>query len=53
MAPQPKRRHTKSRTNKRRNKSFTFKMPIGFGKCSACGKPKLPHKACPSCGAYK
>jgi large subunit ribosomal protein L32 len=24
-----------------------------LGACSKCGKPTMPHKACPHCGTYK
>lgn len=50
--PVPKRRHSKSRRDKRRS-STEFVTPANLGTCSRCGEPKLPHRVCPSCGYYK
>lgn len=51
MAPLPKKKHSHSRTAKRRS---TFKAFLsGISKCKACNKLKEPHKACPHCGVYK
>ncbi len=47
----PKKRHTKSRRNKRRGNIYLDKPTIVA--CSNCGKETLPHKACPNCGHYK
>jgi large subunit ribosomal protein L32 len=49
--PVPKKRHSNTRTNKRRA-NWKIK-PVNFGACPACGDPILPHRACPSCGAYQ
>lgn len=49
--PNPKRRHSKSRTRKRRA-HFKAAAPALVA-CSNCGEPKLQHRACPSCGFYK
>jgi large subunit ribosomal protein L32 len=47
----PKRRHSKTRRDKRRTH---WKLPRpGFSTCAHCGNPKLPHRACPSCGYYR
>ncbi|UCF77744.1 MAG: 50S ribosomal protein L32 [Candidatus Eiseniibacteriota bacterium] len=46
----PKRRHSKSRSKKRRT-HWKLSKP-GISSCSHCGNPKLPHRACPSCGYY-
>jgi len=47
----PKRRHSKSRRDKRRtNKGLTS---ISLGACPHCGEAKLPHRICPACGYYK
>ncbi|NIR49486.1 50S ribosomal protein L32 [candidate division KSB1 bacterium] len=47
----PKRRHSKSRRNKRRT-HWKLKAPTVV-ECSHCHQPKLPHRACPNCGYYK
>jgi len=46
----PKRRHSKSRKNKRRStKGLT---PQGLVECPNCAQMKLPHKVCLNCGYY-
>ena len=47
----PPRRHSKSRSRKRR--SHDALTPPKLITCSHCGERKLPHHACPSCGYYK
>lgn len=47
----PKKKHTKSRRDKRRSQIF-LKKPI-LTKCPKCGKPVLPHTVCWNCGYYK
>ena len=47
----PKKKHTKSRRNKRRGNIF-LKAPV-LTICSKCGKPVLPHTVCFNCGYYK
>jgi large subunit ribosomal protein L32 len=49
--PVPRRRHCKSR----RDKARTHKKlhPRQLAACDKCGAPKMPHRVCPSCGAYK
>ncbi len=48
----PKRRHSKSRRNKRRtHQGLPTTMPIM--KCAKCGAAVLPHNACGECGFYK
>ncbi len=47
----PKRRHSHSRTRKRR--SHDALTPTSFSNCSHCGEPKLPHRLCAGCGTYK
>ena len=49
--PNPKRRHSKARTAKRRTHDAL--KPVGLGECSQCHEPKLPHRVCPHCGYYK
>ena len=49
--PNPKRRHSKARTSKRRaHDSLTSQS---LAECPSCHEPKLPHRACPKCGTYK
>lgn len=51
MTPLPKKRHAKSRT---RTRKAAIKLTLPkLAKCFSCGSPKLPHQACPKCGAYK
>lgn len=47
----PKRRHSHARKNKRRShyKASTYQ----YTECPKCHSPKLPHRVCPNCGAYK
>lgn len=47
----PKQRHTKTRRNNRRMHIFLKKPTLVI--CPKCGKPKLPHIVCRSCGYYK
>lgn len=48
--PNPKRKWSKSRRDKRRT-HYKAKVP-GLGTCGNCGEIKLAHRACPSCGYY-
>ncbi|MEW5975228.1 MAG: 50S ribosomal protein L32 [Acidobacteriota bacterium] len=48
--PNPKRRHSKSRRNKRR--AHDFLQVRSVSECPNCHEPKMPHRACPSCGYY-
>ena len=46
----PKRRTTKSR----RDSEKSVETNITFiTECPQCHEPRLPHRACPSCGYYK
>lgn len=47
----PKKRHTKSRRNRRRSHHSLKKSKTI--KCSKCGDFVIPHKMCNSCGYYK
>jgi large subunit ribosomal protein L32 len=47
----PKRRHSHSRTHKRRSHD-ALKAP-GLSVCPECGEPKEPHRLCGGCGKYK
>jgi large subunit ribosomal protein L32 len=49
--PNPVKRHSKSRRDKRRSHDF-LKFPA-TSVCPQCNEPKMPHHACPSCGTYK
>ena len=48
--PVPKRRHSNSRTNKRRA-NWKLTAP-NLVQCSHCHQPRMPHRACPQCGYY-
>ena len=47
----PKSRHSSSRRDRRR--SHLGINPPELVSCSKCGKPRRPHRACPSCGFYR
>ena len=47
----PKRRHSKSRRDKRRTHDFLAKPASST--CPNCGESKLPHRVCASCGHYR
>jgi large subunit ribosomal protein L32 len=49
--PNPKRRHSKTRTAKRRTHDAL--SPVASGVCPQCQEAKAPHKDCPHCGYYK
>ncbi|HXC34020.1 MAG: 50S ribosomal protein L32 [Candidatus Acidiferrales bacterium] len=49
--PNPKRRHSHARKNKRR--AHDFLTPLSLAECPNCHEKKLPHNACPHCGFYK
>ncbi|MFQ5778429.1 MAG: 50S ribosomal protein L32 [Terriglobia bacterium] len=49
--PNPKRRHSKSRKNKRRTHDALTARQLG--ECPHCHEPKLPHRVCPHCGYYR
>ncbi|MCD6217104.1 50S ribosomal protein L32 [bacterium] len=47
----PKYKISKSNT---RTRKAHWKLAIPtVGKCPQCQSPKMPHRACPSCGFYK
>jgi large subunit ribosomal protein L32 len=48
--PNPKRRHSKARTAKRR--AHDFLTPPSASTCPQCSEAKLPHRVCMSCGYY-
>jgi len=47
----PKRRHSNTRTNKRRTHQV-LAVPA-TSECSNCHGVTRPHNACPTCGFYK
>lgn len=47
----PKRRHSKSRRDKRRTHDAL--TPPASSLCPNCGEAKLPHRACSHCGEYR
>ncbi len=49
--PNPKRRHSRSRRDKRRanEKLESFNLSL----CPQCKMPKQSHRICPHCGYYK
>ncbi|MCM8761791.1 MAG: 50S ribosomal protein L32 [Candidatus Omnitrophica bacterium] len=50
--PNPKRRHSNSRTGKRRGGHKKVKIS-SLSVCSNCGSLKTPHTVCDVCGYYK
>jgi large subunit ribosomal protein L32 len=49
--PNPKRRHSKARRDKRRAHDALAAPPMS--QCPNCHEAKLPHRVCPHCGHYK
>lgn len=49
--PNPKRRHTRARRDRRRAHDFLDTM--SSSSCPNCGAVKMPHRVCPSCGFYR
>ncbi|MBU6383630.1 MAG: 50S ribosomal protein L32 [Verrucomicrobia bacterium] len=47
----PRNRTSNAKKNSRR--SHHAKKPKNFSNCPNCGKARLPHRICPSCGQYK
>ncbi|MFC1630961.1 50S ribosomal protein L32 [Candidatus Omnitrophota bacterium] len=47
----PKRRHSRSRRDKRRTHDNLKKPNLGI--CPHCKLPKRAHRICPHCGYYK
>jgi large subunit ribosomal protein L32 len=48
--PNPKRKHSKTRSRKRRT-HYKASEPATMN-CPNCGETKLRHRVCPSCGFY-
>ncbi|MGB9639451.1 MAG: 50S ribosomal protein L32 [Anaerolineales bacterium] len=51
MPPQPKRKLSKGRRDRRR--AHDALETQNLVQCSNCGEMRLPHRACPNCGHYK
>jgi len=49
--PNPKRRHSRQRRDKRRT-NWKIKSR-SLAKCPRCKSAKMPHRVCPTCGHYK
>ncbi|MBM5789646.1 50S ribosomal protein L32 [Candidatus Parcubacteria bacterium] len=49
--PVPARRRSESAGKRRR--AHNALKPQVTGVCKSCNAPKLPHRACASCGTYK
>jgi large subunit ribosomal protein L32 len=49
--PNPKRRHSKARRDKRR--AHDALTAPSMSECPNCHEAKLPHRVCPHCGYYK
>jgi large subunit ribosomal protein L32 len=49
--PNPKRRHSKTRTAKRRTHDAL--RAVGLSECPHCHEPKQPHRVCANCGYYR
>jgi large subunit ribosomal protein L32 len=51
MAPQPKRKVSSGRRDRRRaHDALKFKNLV---QCNNCGEMRLPHRVCMNCGHYK
>jgi large subunit ribosomal protein L32 len=51
IMPNPKRRHSKARRDKRRAHD-ALRVPQTT-LCPNCREPRMPHRVCPKCGYYK
>ncbi len=51
MPPQPKRKLSKGRRDRRRAQDAL--MARNLVACSNCGEMRLPHRVCPNCGHFK
>lgn len=49
--PNPKRRHSKARRDRRRAHDALAKPTVSL--CPNCAEVKLPHRACGNCGHYR
>jgi large subunit ribosomal protein L32 len=51
MVPQPKRKLSKGRRDRRR--AHDGLVAINLVQCSNCGEMRLPHTVCSNCGHYQ
>lgn len=51
MTPQPKRKHSSGRRDRRRAHDALTGTNLVL--CSNCGEQRLPHRVCPNCGHFK
>lgn len=51
MVPQPKRKLSKGRRDRRRSQDAL--VANNLVQCSNCGEMRLPHTVCPKCGHYQ
>ncbi|MCZ6778934.1 MAG: 50S ribosomal protein L32 [Acidobacteriota bacterium] len=49
--PNPIRRHSKARRDKRR--AHDHLRINSLARCAQCNEERLPHRVCPHCGYYK
>ena len=49
--PVPKRKTSQSKRDSRRSQQKLKGVTVSF--CPQCKSPKLPHRACSTCGTYK
>lgn len=49
--PNPKRKHSKSRTGKRRAHDHLSQPAVS--PCPNCGEPRRSHRVCAKCGFYR
>ena len=49
--PNPKRKHSKSRRDKRRSANSKL-YAANLAVCPQCKKLRMPHRVCPHCGYY-
>ncbi|HKG48351.1 MAG TPA: 50S ribosomal protein L32 [Pyrinomonadaceae bacterium] len=50
IMPNPKRRHSKARRDKRRAHDALRAPQTNL--CPNCREPRMPHRVCPKCGFY-
>ncbi len=51
MPPQPKRKHSSGRRDRRRSQDALTAQNLV--QCTNCGEMRQPHRICPNCGHYK
>ena len=50
MGPLTKKKYFKARQGERRSHLHLEQPPMN--ECPQCHSPKMPHRACPTCGTY-